>query len=96
MLNVEELPDGNHQHEPHHGGRVEIIVNGEAKHIGSREVSYSEVVRLAYPNPPTPDTVFTVTYRHAVKPHEGSLVEGQSVEVREEGTLFNVYATNKS
>lgn len=96
MLDEEESRAGKDKHEPHRGGRVEIIVNGEAKPVGSREVSYSEVVRLAYPNPPTPDTVFTVTYRHAIKPHEGSLVEGQCVEVREEGTLFNVYATSKS
>ena len=75
---------------------IAIIVNGERKTIPSREVSYTEVVALAYPTPPSPDTMFTVTYRNAVKPKEGSLVDGQSVEVREEGTIFNVRATGKS
>jgi hypothetical protein len=76
---------------------ITIIVNAEQKTVPSREVSYTEVVNLAYPTPPSPDTTFTVTYRNAVGPHkEGSLVNGQSVEVREEGTIFNVRATGKS
>lgn len=75
---------------------IGIIVNGEQKTVPSREVSYTEVVALAYPTPPAPDTTFTVTFRNAVDPREGSLVDGQSVEVREEGTIFNVRATGKS
>ncbi|HLW01627.1 MAG TPA: multiubiquitin domain-containing protein [Ktedonobacterales bacterium] len=75
---------------------VTIIVNAERKTVPSLEVSYTEVVKLAYPTPPSPDTTFTVTYRNAVDPREGSLVEGQSVKVREEGTIFNVRATGKS
>ncbi len=75
---------------------IRIIVNGEPKIVPSREVSYSEVVALAYPTPPAPNTTFTVTFRNAVEPREGSLVDGQSVKVREEGTIFNVRATGKS
>ncbi len=75
---------------------ITIIVNAEPKTVPSREVSYTEVVTLAYPTPPSPDTTFTVTYRNAVEPKEGSLVDGQSVKVREEGTIFNVRATGKS
>ena len=73
-----------------------IIVNGEKKSVESDDVSYEQVVRIAYPTPPTPDTLFTVTYRKAKEPHEGSLAPGQSVEVKEEGTIFNVKATGKS
>lgn len=73
-----------------------IIVNGERKTVPSQVVTYTEVVKLAYPTPPSPDTTFTVTYRNAEEPREGSLVEGQSVKVREEGTIFNVRATGKS
>lgn len=74
-----------------------IIVNAERKTVPSRAVSYDEVVALAYPTPPSPDTRFTVIYRNALEPNrEGSLVEGQSVTVKEEGTIFNVRATNKS
>jgi hypothetical protein len=74
-----------------------IIVNGEAKTVNSDEVSYEEVVALAYSVPPAPNAIFSVTYRKAKEPrHEGSLVEGQSVEVRKEGTIFNVTPTGKS
>lgn len=83
------------QHEAHR--EITIIVNAQPKPVPSREVSYAEVVSLAYPTPPAPDTTFTVTYRNAAEPQrEGSLVEGQSVTVKEEGTIFNVRATGKS
>jgi multiubiquitin len=75
---------------------IRIIVNGEPKTVTSQVVSYTEAVNLAYPTPPAPNTTFTVTFRNAVEPREGSLVEGQSVKVREEGTIFNVRATGKS
>jgi len=73
-----------------------IIVNAEQKTVGSDEVSYDEVVKLAYPTPPSPDTRYTVTYRNAVHPKEGSLAQGQSVKVKKEGTIFNVKTTGKS
>ena len=75
---------------------VSIIVNGQPKTVQSQLVSYAEVVALAYPTPPSPDTIFTVTFRNAEKPREGSLVDGQTVEVKKEGTIFNVRATGKS
>jgi hypothetical protein len=76
--------------------KIQIIVNGEPKEIESQDVSYDEVTKLAYPTPPTPDTTYTVTFRNAEDPKEGSLVEGQSVKVKKEGTIFNVRATGKS
>ncbi len=76
---------------------ITIIVNAEQKPVPSRDVSYTEVVALAYPTPPSPDIKYTVTYADAVKPnHEGSLVEGQSVTIKEKGTIFDVTPTNKS
>jgi len=75
-----------------------IIVNGEPKKVPTRDVSFEEVVNLAYNgNPPTgPNWIFTVTYRKAAGPkHEGTLTKGQTVEIRE-GTIFNVTATDKS
>lgn len=74
----------------------EIIVNGEQKIVDSDIVTYEQVVTLAYPTPPAPGTRFTVTFRNAKEPHEGSLAPGGSVEVKKEGTIFNVKATNKS
>jgi hypothetical protein len=73
-----------------------VIVNGQQHAVESQIVSYEEVVKLAYPTPPSPDTRYTVTYRNAKEPKEGSLAEGQSVEIKKEGTIFNVKATGKS
>jgi hypothetical protein len=73
-----------------------IIVNGEPKTVESKDVSYEAIVKIAYPTPPSPETRFTVTYRKAEKPHEGSLAPGQSVEVKKDGTIFNVKPTGKS
>lgn len=74
-----------------------IIVNAEQKIVESKLVSYEQVVKLAYPTPPSPDVRYTVAYRKAKEPnHEGSLAPGQSVEVKKEGTIFNVKVTGKS
>lgn len=73
-----------------------IIVNGQPKTVESADVSFEEVTTMAYPTPPFPDTMFTVTYRNAKKPKEGTLVEGQAVEVKKDGTIFNVKATDRS
>jgi hypothetical protein len=73
-----------------------IIVNGEPETVESEVVMFEQVTELAYPEPPFPETLFTVTYRNAKKPKEGRLVEGQSVEVKRNGTVFNVKATDKS
>lgn len=87
--NAQEQDTGQHE-------TIRIIVNGEPKTVISPVVSYTEVTTLAYPTPPQPNTIYTVTYRNAVSPREGSLVDGQSVEVREEGTIFNVRPSGKS
>jgi Multiubiquitin len=79
-----------------HGHEAQIVVNAAVDTVPTREVSYEEVTTLAYATPPTPDTRYTVTFRNAQKPKEGSLAPGQSVEVKKEGTIFNVKATGKS
>jgi Multiubiquitin len=76
--------------------KPEIIVNGEDHKVSSHVVTYQEVVTIAFPIPPSPDARYTVSYRHAKEPHEGSLAPNQSVIVKEEGTVFNVKATGKS
>jgi hypothetical protein len=74
-----------------------IVINGELAVVPHGTVSYTEVVAIAYPVPPTPETTFTVSFRKAKGPrHEGLLVEGQTVEVKKEGTIFNVAPTGKS
>lgn len=75
-----------------------IIVNGRQHTVTTKELSFSDVVALAYDNnPPTGSNwLFTVTYRRGEgnKP-EGSMVEGDSVRVHE-GMIFNVTATDRS
>jgi len=76
---------------------VTIIVNGEQKTVPKEEMSFAEILALAFnPVPAGPNMVFTVTYRrgHGDKP-EGTLIEGGSVKVKE-GMVFNVTATDKS
>ncbi len=70
--------------EPGHearGTQYAIVVNGELVVVPGEVVSYAEVVAIAYPVPPGPDTTYTV---------------GQTVEVRKEGTTFDVVPGGKS
>jgi hypothetical protein len=76
---------------------VNIIVNGRTKEVPKQEMSFEELVALAFDKPPGgPNIVFTVTYRkgHGNKP-EGTLAQGETVKVKE-GMVFNVTATDKS
>ena len=60
-------------------------------------MSIEEIVALAYETPPTGDGVqFTMQYTkvHSDKP-KGTLVEGQSVKVKE-GMEFDVTPSNRS
>jgi|GEM_PF-813365 hypothetical protein len=79
--------------------RVEfhIIVNGRKKTVKKRELSFTEVVLLAFETPSeNANTIYTVTYRNGVHSHpEGSLVFGEKVEVKD-GMIFNVTPTDKS
>lgn len=76
---------------------VTIIVNARPKTVQKDEITFEEIIRLAYDNPPSgPNWVFTVTYHrgHGNKP-EGSLRAGESVKVKD-GMVFDVTATDKS
>lgn len=75
---------------------LNIVVNGRPKKITATELSFDDVIRLAFDNPPSgPDVIFTVAYRNDADHSAGTLAPGQSVKVRN-GTVFNVTATNKS
>ncbi len=79
-----------------HGRDFEIIVNAQSHDLDRAHVSYEEIVHIAYPEPAGPDTRYTVTFRNAEHPREGSLAPGESVTVKHRGTIFNVKATSKS
>lgn len=76
---------------------ITVIVNGQEKTVSSRTLTYQEVTQIAFPDKvDTPEITFVVLYRKAKQPKEGSLVQGASVEVKKEGTIFNVTFTNRS
>jgi len=77
---------------------ITIIVNGREKKVTKNELTFDEVVKLAFEKPPYgANTLFTITYRKGGNPNrpEGHLVEGGTVKVKK-GTIFNVTATDKS
>jgi hypothetical protein len=76
---------------------VTIVVNGRERIVTSKELSFEQVIALAFDSPPSgPNIFFTVTYRrgHGNKP-EGTLVEGATLRVKD-GMIVNVTATDKS
>jgi hypothetical protein len=76
---------------------VTIIVNAKKKQVPRSDLSFEQVVALAFDAPPTGENVlFTVVYRrgHGSKP-DGTLVAGEAVKPKE-GMIFDVTATDKS
>lgn len=72
-----------------------IVVNGRPRVVHEDELSYRQVVRLAYPDATDDESIlYTVSYAN---PHgkDGTLVEGQQVKVKD-GMVFNVGKTNRS
>lgn len=76
---------------------VTIIVNGRPKTVAKNaDLTFEEIVALAFENPPTGDGVqFTVQYTRGHGGKSGALVEGQSVKAKE-GMEFDVTPTNRS
>lgn len=76
---------------------VTIVVNTKP-HPWTEEISYVEVVQLAYPGAELSNEqiTYTVKYRRGMgnKP-EGSLVDGKSVKVKD-GMTFDVTKTDRS
>lgn len=77
------------------GNTYTIIVNGRSRTTSDGELSYTQVVQLAYPGVLNDGTIlYTVSYAN---PHgrDGTLAEGQEVKVKD-GMSFNVGKTNRS
>lgn len=77
--------------------KVTLIVNGRQKTWTEREITFEQIVTLAFGNyDPNPNKVYTVTYdRGPHKNPEGSMVKGDSVFVKNK-MIFNVTCTDKS
>ena len=83
--------------EEHVKKKVTIIVNGTPHQEEKDELSYNEVVTLAFPDfPQHPERTYSVTYKngHGNKP-EGILPPGESVKVKD-GMIFYVKHTGQS
>ncbi|RZK40900.1 MAG: hypothetical protein EOO90_13090 [Pedobacter sp.] len=76
---------------------VTIIVNAEPHEVEKDEISYNEVVTLAFPDfPQHPERTYSVTYERGQgnKP-TGILSPGASVKTKE-GMIFKVKHTGQS
>ena len=74
-----------------------IIVDGTPHVVPTDEVTFDEVVNLAYPDGGRGDLItYTVTfYDGGGRPLEGALAEGEKAKVKD-GTVFNVTRTDRS
>ena len=75
-----------------------IFVNTNPFFVDHNEVSFEQVVNLAFPVPPGgTDPEFTVSYENAKSvPHHDDLTKGKQVVVKKHGTNFDVAHTNRS
>ncbi|MGZ8157621.1 MAG: multiubiquitin domain-containing protein [Methylobacter sp.] len=72
-----------------------IIINARPREVSGEQISYSQVVNLAFPDDPSASQfLYSV---HYIGPHlpDGTLAEGQSVKL-ENGMKFDVTKTNRS
>lgn len=76
---------------------ITIIVNSREKSWNKKQISFEEVVILAFGSYSNDEnTVYTVTYSKGDESHhEGIMVKGDIVKVKK-GMIFNVTQTNKS
>lgn len=76
---------------------VTILVNGEPHEETETRISFEEVVKLAYPVPPSGTCIeFTVTYRNGPSTNpKGTLTAGHSVRIKNR-MIFDVTPTDRS
>jgi hypothetical protein len=73
-----------------------ITVNGRLKTVTTQELTFDELVELAFPGGPRGENwVYTVGYRRGEGNKSGSLGPGDSVKVKD-GMVFDVTQTDKS
>lgn len=91
-----------HEFEAAHRGRpqgnvIDIFVNARPHLVHDKEVTYEQVVELAFPGHASGgDTEYIVTYNRAQHGNgSGSLAPGESIRVKK-GTSFAVQITTRS
>lgn len=86
-----EKPDATEQNRVH-----TIIVNGREKKFVGKEISFKQVVELAFGSYEDKEEIaYTVTYSKGENRKEGTMTVGTSVKVKSE-MIFNVTKTNRS
>lgn len=85
------------EHQENGHGSVNLIVNGRPHRVQGHEVTFENIVALAFQPPPSgPNVVITVTYRGGPPENPaGTMVAGTTVRIKN-GMKFNVSATDKS
>ncbi|ALV74870.1 MULTISPECIES: multiubiquitin domain-containing protein [Acinetobacter] len=75
-----------------------ITINSLDESVPNKQVTFEQVVQLAFPNDPIgSNIIYSMTYRHAAsRPNAGELAEGGVIEVKHQGTIFNVTKTIQS
>jgi len=83
--------NGNEEHK-----EVTIIANAREKKWNKKEISYKEVIELAFGEYIENENIeYTVAYSRAHGDKNGTLIKGESVKVKD-GMIFNVNKTDKS
>lgn len=80
-----------------HDKEFTIIINGRKKEVTAKELSFEDIVNLAFDNNPPkgPNVVITVTYSKGEDGKQGTLLPGDIVKIKN-NMVFNVTATDKS
>jgi len=96
LVDLDELGIEHFITAPKPRSQIEIIVNARPRIVDGPDVTFEQIVQLAFPGAPEANVVFSMTYRHAKsKPHQGELGIGGVVTVKK-GTIFNVTRTVQS
>lgn len=79
------------------GETTTVIINAKPYDVEGKEISYTQVVNLAYNNsPPTgPNFIITVSYSRGEHGEEGTMLPGDSVKLKSK-MVFDVSATDRS
>lgn len=100
--NEKDNPGQGHGNEDHGGGdggqsQTTIIVNTREKTVPGKEVTYDQIVGLAFETIPSGENIeITVLYRDGPGQNkEGTLAPNGSVRVKKD-MIFDVTATDKS
>jgi len=75
-----------------------IVVNAVEEIVPDKHVTFEQVVKLSHPTAPAETNVkFSMKYRNAAShPPAGELAAGRPVDVKNQGTIFNVTRTDQS